>query len=202
MPTDTASPAGSVPPEAAVEDARGPAASDPSRPARYHTTQLVAHWAIVMLVAMQFLMNDGMVRAFVAGSETGVFVLNGGVITHAMGGSFIFAIMLYRLWLRRRYGSPPPPTSLPHWLQLVSRANHYAFYGVLIAMPIAGALALLTLWGWVGIVHAITAYLLLALIAAHAAGAFWHAFKRDGTIARILQPDPAHKPQAGVTPEA
>ena len=69
-------------------------------------------------------------------------------------------------------------------------------------MPIFGILALVTLWGWVAIAHAITSYLLLALIALHAAGAFWHAYKRDGTIARILQPDPAHGDQAGVTPEA
>ena len=69
-------------------------------------------------------------------------------------------------------------------------------------MPIFGALALVFLWGWLGIAHALSAYLLLALIVLHAAGAFWHAYKRDGTIARILQPDPAHGGQAGVTPEA
>ena len=178
------------------------AASPPPTRTRYHTRQLIAHWTIVMLVAMQFLMNAGMQRAFDASEEAGRFVLNGGVITHAMGGSLILMVMLYRLWLRRTHGAPPPPSTLPHWLQVVSRSTHYAFYGVLIAMPLAGWLAILTLWGWVATIHALTAWLLLALIALHAAGAFWHAVKRDGTIARILQPDPAHGSQAGVTPEA
>ena len=171
-------------------------------PARYDTRQLVVHWAIVMLVAMQFLMNEGMVRSFMESTEVGAFVLTGGAITHATGGTFILLVMLYRVWLRSRYGAPPPPSSLPHWLQRVSRANHYAFYALLIAMPLVGWLAIVTLWGWVGLLHVVSGWLLLALIVAHAAGAFWHAFKRDGTIARILQPDPAHEVQASVTPEA
>ena len=200
MPADTAPPH-AAPADTPPEAERRAAAAQASH-ARYHTSQLVAHWVIVMLVAMQFLMNEGMQRAFDASEETGRLVIAGGVISHAMSGSFILLVMLYRLWLRRQHGAPPPPSTLPHWLQLVSRANHYAFYVILIAMPLAGWLALLTLWEWVGMVHGLTAWLLLALILAHVAGAFWHAFKRDGTLARILQPDPAHKPQAGVTPEA
>ena len=171
-------------------------------PARYHTRQLVAHWSIVMLVAMQFLMNEGMVRGYLASLEADRLVVTGGVITHATGGTLILLVMLYRLWLRRTHGAPPPPSTLPHWLQIVSRSTHYAFYVVLISMPIVGAAALSLRVGWLGVVHKWSGYLLLVLIAMHAAGAFWHAFKRDGTIARILQPDPAHGAQAGVTPEA
>lgn len=169
---------------------------------RYHTRQLIVHWAIVMLVAMQFLMNEGMQRGFWASEELGELVVTGGMVTHALGGSLIFVVMLYRAWLRRTHGAPPPPKDLPRWLQIVSRANHYAFYAVLIAMPIVGVTALVTLWSWLALVHAWTAYLLVFLILAHVAGAFWHAYKRDGTIVRIAQPDPAHAPQAGVTPEA
>ena len=129
-------------------------------------------------------------------------VVTGGMITHATGGTLILGVMLYRLWLRRTHGAPPPPSTLPRWLQIVSRSNHYAFYGVLIAMPLLGMGALLLRWGPLGWLHATLSLVLLALIAAHAAGAFWHATKRDGTIARILQPDPAHGDQAGVTPES
>ena len=168
---------------------------------RYHTRQLVAHWSIVMLVAMQFLMNQGMQRGYGLSLEVGSLVVTGGMITHALGGSLILGVMLYRLWLRRTHGAPPPPSTLLHWLQIVSRANHYAFYGVLIAMPLLGMAALFFLVGWIGWLHAALSWVLLALIAAHLAGAFWHATKRDGTLVRILQPDPAHGAQAGVTPD-
>ena len=201
MPSDTAHPE-PLPQETKEQQAvPSDATSAPPTRTRYHTRQLLAHWTIVMLVAMQFLMNAGMQTAFAQSVEAGRIVMHGGIISHAMGGTFILGIMLYRLWLRRTHGAPPPPSTLPPVLQKVSRATHYAFYVVLIAMPLAGWLAWLTLWGWVGTVHGLTALLLLLLIVMHAAGAFWHAFKRDGTIARILQPDPAHGAQAGVTPE-
>lgn len=202
MPADTTHPE-PLPEETRDQQAvpSGVASPPPTRE-RYHTRQLVAHWSIVFLVAMQFLMNKGMQEGFWNGVEGTGPVLNGGVITHAMGGSLILAIMLYRLWLRRTHGAPPPPETLPTILQKVSRYNHYAFYGVLIAMPIFGWLAIVTLWAWVGIAHAVTGWLLLALIVLHFSGAMYHAFKKDGVVGRIAQPDPASGAQAGVTPEA
>jgi cytochrome b561 len=174
------------------ETVTAPPPAEPAAQERYHTSQLIAHWLIVMLVLMQFLMNEGMSRSFWASVDLGERVVTGGTLVHAFGGATILVVMLVRLWLRRAHGAPPPPPTAPRWMQIVSRANHYAFYVVLIAMPLVGAAALLTLQPWLAILHAWTGYLLLALIAAHLAGAFWHAFKRDGTIARIAQPDPAH----------
>lgn len=202
MPADAANPE-PVPEETRRQEATpSDAASAPPTRERYHTRQLLAHWSIVFLVAMQFLMNEGMQEGYWASVEVGSLVVTGGMITHAMGGTLILGVMLYRLWLRRTHGAPPPPQSLPGWLQTVSRYNHYAFYAVLIAMPIFGMLALLVLWGPLGVVHAATAYLLLGLIVLHFAGAVFHAWKKDGVIGRIAQPDPASGSQAGVTPEA
>lgn len=202
MPADAANPE-PVPQETKAKQAiPSDAGSAPPERERYHTRQLLAHWSIVFLVAMQFLMNKGMQEGYWASVELGSLVVTGGMITHAFGGSLILAIMLYRLWLRRTHGAPPPPRSLSPILQKVSRWNHYAFYGLLIGMPIFGMLALVVLWGPLGIAHALASYLLLALIAAHLAGAVFHAWKKDGVIGRIAQPDPASGAQAGVTPEA
>ena len=178
------------------------AASAPPTRERYHTRQLIAHWSIVFLVAMQFLMNEGMQQGFRATVETGATVITGGTITHAAGGSLILLVMLYRVWLRRTHGAPPPPASLSPLLQKVSRYNHYAFYGLLIGMPLFGWLAVVTGWAWVGIAHGLGAIVLLLLIVAHFCGALYHAWKKDGVIGRMAQPDPAGGAQAGVTPEA
>ena len=74
----------------------------------------------------------------------------------------------------------------PEVLQKISRGNHLAFYVVLIAMPIAGILAVLTGWGAIATIHAWTSKLLLLLIAAHLAGAIWHMFKEDGVVSRMF----------------
>ena len=202
MPADAANPE-PVPQETRDQAAvPSDATSAPPERERYHTRQLLAHWSIAFLVAMQFLMNKGMQEGFWATVETGTAVVTGGTITHAAGGTMILGLMLYRLWLRRTHGAPPPPESLSPLLQKVSRYNHYAFYGLLIGMPVFGWLAVLTGWGFLGIAHALGAWTLLLLIAAHLSGAMYHAWKKDGVIGRIAQPDPAGGAQAGVTPEA
>ena len=83
-------------------------------------------------------------------------------------------------------------TREPRKIQYISRGNHWAFYVVLIAMPIVGLSAVLTLAPTLGAIHSWTSWLLLALIAAHFAGAVWHMFRRGSDAwRRMLRRDPA-----------
>ncbi|UWQ22298.1 cytochrome b [Jannaschia sp. W003] len=155
---------------------------------RYHTAQITAHWTIVFLVAFQFLTGiSGMSAAYEAGVAAGELPPAGIIWVHGMLGTTILLVMLGRLALRRQHGAPPPPDTEPDWLQKISRGVHYAFYVFLIAMPLAGMGALWLKQGWLGALHALSAWILLALIVAHIAGALWHASKRDGVIGRILR---------------
>lgn len=175
-----------------VEGSTSLTTAPPVRRAGYAPAQMIVHWSIVFLVAMQFLMNKSMSVAYEASVEAGTLLVNGGVITHAMGGSLILGLMVYRLYLRLTHGAPPPPKDLPGWLQKVSRANHWAWYGLLIAQPLGGILALVLVAGWVGVLHTIGAWLIAASFALHFSGALFHAFKRDGVITRMASADPAH----------
>jgi cytochrome b561 len=104
---------------------------------------------------------------------------------------------------------PPAPADLSPGLRILARATHWAFYLVLILLPLMGWLAanaygstprllglipLPKLLGpnqaaaeTIGGVHKVLATLLLALITAHVSGALYHALvKRDGVIWRML----------------
>lgn len=169
-----------------------------SRPGHYHRHQLILHWMTVLVVIMQYLFNGAMQRAYATGLETGVFPLDGSALMHAVGGSLILVFMLWRLTLRFTHGTPPPPDSEPGWMQVVSRGTHWTFYAVLLAMPLTGMTAVLTLEPVWGTAHEWLRIALLVLIVMHVSGALLHAFRKDSDAhRRMLRADPPQTPATG-----
>lgn len=166
---------------------------DPAnRTGYYHPATIVAHWTIVALLVIQFSTGGGMEAAFEVAATGGPRIgLAGPAWVHGMIGSTIGLLMIWRLWIRLTHYVPPPPSSLPKVLQIVSRATHYAFYALLIAMPIAGVFAVFTGNEAVAGIHGLASRVLLALVALHVAGGLYHAFRRDGVVKRMLRQDPA-----------
>lgn len=128
---------------------------------------------------------------------------------HFSMGSAIWLVMLARLAWRLTHTPPPPPADLSPGLRLLSRATHWAFYAVLIVLPVLGWAAAsghgarVSLAGLIPLpllvpkddpfgkamatVHPVIAISLLVVIALHVAGALYHALvKRDGVIQRML----------------
>ncbi|ETX27164.1 hypothetical protein RISW2_15360 [Roseivivax isoporae LMG 25204] len=150
----------------------------------YGQTQISLHWLVVALVFLQFVSGEGMARAFESVREGGSWT--GDAVVHGWFGSMILVAMLLRFYLRLNRGVPPPSETEPPMIQRISRGTHWAFYAVLVAMPLIGLTAVLTRSALAGQVHVATSWLLLALIAAHVAGAFWHLVRQDGVVARIV----------------
>jgi cytochrome b561 len=158
---------------------------------RYSQGQLVAHWLVAFLVVFQFLFNGGMQRAFDQSVEAGLWQATGGAVTHGLSGAIIFCLMAWRLSMRLGHGTPPPPDTEPRPLQIVSRGTHWAFYALLLAMPVAGVLAIVTLSPTLARLHGLAGSALFVLALLHVAGALWHGLvKRDGVTRRMLRPTP------------
>ena len=142
------------------------------------------HWIVVMLVLFQYLSGPLIGEAFDQGFSPEVRG-TGTAFVHGAIGLAILAAMVMRLRARRAQAVPPPPQTEPPILREVSRGVHRAFYLFLIAMPVAGLLAMLTGWGLIGWLHALAAKILWLLVLAHVAGAVLHALSGDGVMARM-----------------
>ena len=98
----------------------------------YSKLQIRLHWAVVILVALQYLLKDGMVASFRKKVDTGVVDFTGLTVAHIAGGLLILLLALWRLSLRRSVGAPPPPQTDPAWQKLLSKGTHVAIYTCLL----------------------------------------------------------------------
>ena len=158
------------------------------------------HWLIVALLAVQYLTK--LVPTSWANEEA----LNAW---HLAIGPTILVLMVLRLLWRATHRPPPAPATLPTSLRWLSRATHWGFYALLIVLPLMGwasasgfgatpyLLGIIPLPAIIvkdkglaefyGNLHGALALALLALIALHIAGVFYHVFlKQDGVVHRML----------------
>lgn len=159
-----------------------------SRPApdSYSRAQKALHWAVAGLVLAQYVLLDGIARAFGAGMREGTFAYSGVVVGHIVVGVAILGLTLWRLGLRLTRGAPPPPASEPALARAAASVVHWAFYLVLIAMAVSGAVAWFGEVGPAANAHMLGKTLLLALIALHVGAALAHQFWwRTGLMARM-----------------
>ena len=177
-------------------------ASDPTAPRSYDGVYKTLHWVIVALVAVQYFTK-------LAAPTTFGMTEDGLNAWHVAVGPTILLLMLVRFAWRLTHRPPPPPHDLAPALRLLARATHWAFYALLIAIPILGWIAASgygvrpwlfgliplpaladqnkSLGESVGAVHGTLAWALLAVIALHVCGAMYHALaKQDGVFQRMV----------------
>ena len=152
----------------------------------YSRAQIGLHWAVAVLVVVQLVFSKAMSAAFDANIQAGSRVFTTSSILHMATGSAILLLMFVRLTLRRERGVPPAPQSDPLWQQRAARAVHIAFYALLLAMPVAGALA----WGLgnegLGNVHGLAGQVLTVLLALHIGAAVYGQFvQKTGVLSRM-----------------
>lgn len=170
---------------------------------RYNAVARLFHWAVVVLLVMQI--STKLIAPYVL-PESAEGAINAW---HLSIGSTILFLMLLRLAWRFTHPVPPSPADLPLPLRMMSRATHWAFYTVLIILPLLGWAAAsaygaqVNLFGFIplpalgpkdiplgeriGDLHGVLAVALLGLMALHIAGVMYHAFvKKDGVAKRML----------------
>ena len=98
---------------------------------RFTPLQRLLHWLMAACILAMLFIGVGMVSTVMPKYLTLVSI-------HKPLGIAILALALIRLALRLRYGAPPLPADLPGPMKFAAQASHYAFYVLMIGMPLLG----------------------------------------------------------------
>jgi cytochrome b561 len=161
-----------------------------SRPTGFSKMQIRLHWITVLLVALQYLLHEGISDAYDVALDTGTYAVSLPVAGHAIGGLIILGLTIWRILIRRERGVPAPPEAEPEVFRTISHWAHIAFYALLIALPISGVMA----WGGqieaAGDIHEVFRALLILLILAHIGAVVVHQVVwKTGLITRMTRPE-------------
>lgn len=159
-----------------------------SRNPGYSSVQIVLHWLIAALVLFQLGFGESMVAATDAAENGQTLPASDAALAtgHYWVGIGILALVLLRIRLRSGVGAAEEGNVL---LAFAARATHWAFYALLVVVPISG---LLTVYvnPDIGKFHQLAKPVFIVLIALHAGAALFHHFVlRDGTLKRMLRPN-------------
>jgi cytochrome b561 len=165
---------------------------------RFTPLQRLLHWLMAMCILAMLFIGVGMVSTIMPKYLTLVSI-------HKPLGIAILALALIRLAVRVRYGAPSLPADLPAPIKLAAHLSHYAFYVLMIGMPLLGWGMLsaagypVVLFGGVHLpailphsdrlhallwdAHFYLAFAFFGLILVHAAAALFHGLiRRDGVF--------------------
>lgn len=155
----------------------------------YSRAQIRLHWAVVVLLVLQYVLSGWIADAFEQGVQAGTMRLTPGAIVHMVGGALILLLAFWRLALRQELGAPPPPEADPPWQKALARGTHLTLYALLILLPVTGGVAWGTASAGAAVVHGLLKTLLLLVIALHVVGALYGQFvQRSGVLARMMRP--------------
>ena len=103
---------------------------------RYTTVAIALHWVLAILVLSMipvgWWMGDAVLVQETRAQALEIFPL------HKATGMTILALTVVRLFWRLSHTPPPLPQKMVPWERLIARGSHWLFYGLLLAMPIAG----------------------------------------------------------------
>lgn len=106
------------------------AAIRPADGGRYSTVSIALHWTIAALIVLQVALAGRMEAR--TPEAFAVFQL------HKSIGITVLLLSLARLAWRLIHPPPPEPETLARWERALSRVVHWAFYAVMIGMPLTG----------------------------------------------------------------
>lgn len=102
-----------------------------SRLLRFTPLQRALHWIMAICILTMLFVGVGMVST-IAPKYLPL------ISFHKTLGILILILVLIRIVVRLRYGTPPLPADLPPLLKLGAVLSHYALYALMIVMPLLG----------------------------------------------------------------
>jgi cytochrome b561 len=159
-------------------------------PKGYSTAQIALHWVIAILIIGQLIFGEEIGDAYDALRKTGVATYDMMTIGHIGAGVLILLLALWRLVLRLRRGVPEPIHAGPKVLETGAQLAHWAFYLLIIAVPVTGLVAWFGGQETAAELHELSKPVFVILILAHVIAAAWHQYwLKDGLIRRMMRAD-------------
>ena len=155
----------------------------------YSTAQIAIHWTVAVLVAANLLLGDAMSRVFNAVQDGQEVDSLGAAYVHIIIGVTLLLLMVARLAARLQRPVATNPDSPHKLLALLGRINHWAFYGILLVLPLLGLAAWFGGSETAGDLHGLLVTVLLAAMALHVGAVILHHLVlRENLIRRIIRP--------------
>lgn len=169
---------------------------------RYTRGAIWLHWTLAALILVNLAI--GLLH------ETALNGVAGAMPLHKAVGIAALGLTLVRIGWRLAYRPPPPPATIIGWQRRVAGLTHFAFYALLLLLPITGWMLVSgqprsAPFGWFGLfdipvlpisraasgvahrAHGVLGYLMAALVVLHVIAALRHHFLlRDGTLGRMI----------------
>lgn len=171
---------------------------------RWGPISQLLHWLIVALILL--LAVVGLVMVELPKSPRYFWVYD----LHKSAGVTVLALVAIRILWRWYAGAPRPIPGTPHWQERIAGITHWLLYAMTIAVPLSGwlfdSVSGLRPMRWFGLFkmpklaapdqslqpvmrdwHEWLFWVLVALVAVHAAAALYHhLFQHDTTLSRML----------------
>jgi cytochrome b561 len=107
------------------------------KPLRYTTTAIWLHWITALLMIFMLFWGEELMEV-----RRGQSLANWQPSAHASLGVLILLLTVARLLWRTGNPAPAFPQSIANWERALSHLMHWAFYGLMIAIPVLGLMAL------------------------------------------------------------
>jgi cytochrome b561 len=179
---------------------------------RFTPLQRALHWIMAACILAMFFIGVGMVST-IAPKYLPLIAI------HKTLGTAILVLALVRLGVRARAGAPALPADLPNAMKLAAHLSHYAFYALMILMPLIGWAMLsaarypVLVWGGLRLprivpanpdlyallwnAHVYLAFAFYGLVLLHLAAALFHALVRKDGVLSTMVPIGQHLPRHG-----
>jgi len=168
---------------------------------QFTALQKLLHWSMAVLILTMLFVGVAMVATVSHAHQTLVNL-------HRPLGIALLLLVIVRIVVRLRKGSPPLPDSMPAAQRAIARGSHVVLYALMVAMPLvgwgmlsaggypvtmAGAIHLppilpadVRLFALLRALHTGLAFTLFAVVLAHLAAALLHGLiLRDGVFSAM-----------------